>query len=334
MDKKNSKIISLVIPVFNESEVILKTIKYIEDGNYFGDYDYEIIIVNDGSTDDTWDKIEYLSQAYSNIRGISFSRNFGKEAAILSGLAYANGDAVITFDADLQHPPETIRVFIKKWEEGVKVVEGIKSNRGKENKIHGFFASRFYSIMSHAVDNNLTDTSDFKLLDRDVVNVILKMPEKQMFYRAITSWVGFSTTKIEYEVHERISGKTKWSTVKLISYAIRNITSFTTAPLQIITICSILFFALSIIETILALVKRANGTAIEGFVTVILLQLISGCIVMFALGLIGYYIAKIYDEVRNRPRYIVEKETRKLQDSGDEDFSKRKNHWGEKKKKV
>ena len=225
---------------------------------------------------------------------------------MLAGLAYASGKAVITMDSDLQHPPETICKFLDVWKEGYKVVEGVKSNRGQETVGYSLFAKGFYRMLSRALGKNLVNASDFKLLDREVVDVILKMPEKQMFYRAITSWVGFKSITIEYEVKERKYGKSKWTTVQLIQYAIRNITSFTSAPLQIITICSLLFLALGIWQGILAIVKWATGSALEGFTTVILLQFISGSIIMFALGLIGYYIAKLNDEIRNRPRYIIE----------------------------
>lgn len=156
---------------------------------------------------------------------------------------------------------------------------------------------------------DLRNTSDYKLLDRQIVDIIIRMSERQMFYRAITSWVGFHADRVDYEVQDRLYGKTKWSTVSLIKYALRNISSFTTVPLQIITICSFLFFVLAVIEAVLAIYKWMNGTAAEGFSTVILLQLISGCLIMFALGLIGFYLGKLYDEVRNRPRYIVEKDT-------------------------
>ena len=304
------KLISVVIPVYNEAELIIQMIDEVIRVTKDSGYCFEIILINDGSTDDTWKQIENLTSYESgySIRGISFSRNFGKESAILAGLAYSRGLAVITIDGDLQHPPDKILEFIRKWEQGAKIVEGIKRNRGKERKVHRLFSNVFYHLLSHALRRDLSNASDYKLLDREVVDIILCMPEKQMFYRAITFWVGFKTDTIEYEVMERTYGKSKWSAFTLFLYAIRNITSFTTAPLQIITICSGLFIILGIFEMIITLKKWFEGTAVEGFATVILLQLISGGLIMFTLGLIGYYLSKLVDEMRNRPRYIVEKE--------------------------
>lgn len=298
--------ISIVLPVYNESDALAYTIKAIEEIISKENVRYEIILVDDGSTDNSWEVIHNIAEGRGGIRAISFSRNFGKEAALLAGLAYASGQAVITMDSDLQHPPEIIPQFLKAWKDGYKIVEGIKSKRGVETIGYHLFAHIFYQLISRAVGSNLANTSDFKLLDREVINVILKMPEKQMFYRAITSWIGFRSIAIKYEVKKRQHGKSKWSTTQLILYAVRNITSFTSAPLQIIMICSLLFLFLGVWQGVLAFTKWAAGSAVEGFTTVILLQFISGSIIMFALGLIGYYIAKLNDEIRNRPRYIVE----------------------------
>lgn len=295
-----------MISAFNEEESIQYCVNVINDIMSRAEFNYEIVIVDDGSTDNTWCIIQSISLKCPYIKAISFSRNFGKEAAILAGLAYSCGNAVITMDADLQHPPVVILDFIEKWkEENVKIVEGVKNNRGEENILHRCLVNQFYRLMSCAVGKNLSNTSDYKLLDREVVNVILKMPEKQMFYRAITSWTGFKTEIVEYEVQNRIYGRSKWSVLKLMKYAVRNITSFTSAPLQIITACSMFFFALAICMGIISLIKWITGNALEGFTTVILLQLIIGSIIMFALGLIGYYISKLCDEVRDRPRYII-----------------------------
>lgn len=305
-EKSNQTIISIVISAFNEEEIIRYCVNIINDIMSQVEFNYEIVIVDDGSTDNTWSVIKSISLKCLYVKAISFSRNFGKEAAILAGLAYSCGDAVITMDADLQHPPAMIPDFIKKWkEENVKIVEGVKNNRGEENRLHRCMANQFYKLMSCAIGKNLSNTSDYKLLDREVVNVILKMPEKHMFYRAITSWIGFKTDIVVYEVQNRICGRSKWSAFELMKYAVRNITSFSSAPLQVITVCSLFFFVLAICIGFISLIKWITGNAVEGFTTVILLQLIIGSILMFALGLIGYYISKLCDEVRNRPRYIV-----------------------------
>lgn len=302
--------LSIIIPVYNEEDIIENTVIEVECALRPLDYAYEIILVDDGSKDDTWKTIERIEKMKRGgiFKGILFSRNFGKEAALLAGLAYSKGRAVITMDSDLQHPPERIPEFITEWENGYKIVEGVKKSRGNETTIHHVFAGAFYKILSRAVGKDMNNTSDFKLLDREIVDVILKMPEKQMFYRAITAWVGFKSTTVEFNVQKRIYGESKWTAVKLTQYAIRNITSFTSVPLQLITVLGGLFFLLAIFVGIFAMIKWVNGSAVEGFTTVILLQLIYGSITMFAMGLMGYYISKLSDEIRNRPRYIVEKE--------------------------
>lgn len=302
--------LSIIIPVYNEEDIIENTVIEVECALRPLDYAYEIILVDDGSKDDTWKTIERIEKMKRGgiFKGILFSRNFGKEAALLAGLAYSKGRAVITMDSDLQHPPERIPEFITEWENGYKIVEGVKKSRGNETTIHHVLAGAFYKILSRAVGKDMNNTSDFKLLDREIVDVILKMPEKQMFYRAITAWVGFKSTTVEFNVQKRIYGESKWTAVKLTQYAIRNITSFTSVPLQLITVLGGLFFLLAIFVGIFAMIKWVNGSAVEGFTTVILLQLIYGSITMFAMGLMGYYISKLSDEIRNRPRYIVEKE--------------------------
>lgn len=311
--------VSIVLPVYNEGNIVENTVEEVEKILDPLHYTYELILVDDGSDDGTWNQIEKLEKENRGgiFKGILLSRNFGKEAALLAGLAYSRGHAVITMDGDLQHPPEKIPEFIMAWKNGYKIVEGIKSSRGNETVVHHVFASVFYQILSKAVGTDMNDTSDFKLLDREVVDIILQMPEKQMFYRAISAWVGFKSTKVEFKVEKRRQGKSKWTPVKLTKYAIRNITSFTSAPLQIITVLGGLFFVLAIVVGIFALIKWANGSAVEGFATVILLQLIYGSITMFAMGLMGYYISKLNDEIRRRPRYIVEKEIGIDEETGD-----------------
>ncbi len=302
--------ISIVIPIYNESELIAEWCRVIPAilGENEQEYEYEVIFVDDGSTDNSWKMINLLGSKYKWIKGISFSRNFGKDAAIVAGLAYSRGDCVITLDADFQHPPEKIPEFIKCWHDGTKIVEGVKNDRGKEGVLHKYLAKMFYMLMSKAIGRVMDNTSDYKLLDREIVEIILKMPEKQMFYRAITSWIGFKTDVVKYDVRERKKGKSKWSAFKLLMYAIRNTTSFSSAPLQIATCLGIVFFFFSLVVGTFTLLKWLTGGAVQGFTTVILLQLIIGSMTMIVLGLIGYYIAQICESVRSRPRFIVKEE--------------------------
>ena len=236
---------------------------------------------------------------------ISFSRNFGKEGAVFAGIAQAEGDCIAVMDCDLQHPPETLIKMYRLWEDGYQVIEGVKASRGRESFIHKMFAKTFYSIISDATGIDMSRASDFKLMDRQAAEEFLKLPERNVFFRALSSWVGFKTTYVEFDVQEREAGESKWSFKSLVRYAVNNITSFSAAPMQIVTFFGVVFFVFAVLLGIQSLYMYFSGHAVAGFTTVILLLLLVGSILMFSLGVIGYYIAKIYDEVKMRPRYII-----------------------------
>lgn len=297
--------LSVVIPSYNEEKMIHSISNIISSLLESNNISYEIIFINDGSKDKTWEKILKACNKNPNIKGFNFSRNFGKEAAIFAGLTYSSGDCCAVIDCDLQHPPEILLKMYRKWQEGYDVVEGIKASRGKESFLHKIAAKRFYSIISSAAKVDMSRASDFKLLDRKAVDILRSMPEKHIFFRALSSWVGFKTTSVEFHVQEREAGDSKWSTSSLIKYAITNITSFSTAPMQIVTLTGIIFLVFSIILGIQSLYMNFTGQSLEGFTTVILLLLIIGSVIMLSLGIIGYYISKIYEETQNRPRFIV-----------------------------
>ena len=301
------KIMSIVIPAFNEEKNINLIHKKIEEIMKLNNINYEMIFVDDGSKDKTWESIENVAKDNSNVKGIKFSRNFGKESGIFAGLKEAKGDCCAVIDSDLQHPPETLVEMYKLWEDGYDVIEGIKLDRGKEHKLYKSFSKVFYKLMSSATRIDMEKTSDFKLLDRKAVDSIIELPEKNMFFRAMSAWVGFKTVTIGYEVQERATGESKWSTISLVKYAITNIVSFTTAPLHIVTFLGVLFFVFTILFGLHSIYNYFSGQALGGFTTLILLQLIIGSIIMFSLGIIGTYIGAIYDEVKDRNRYIVEK---------------------------
>ena len=227
----------------------------------------------------------------------------------MAGLACAKGDACAVIDCDLQHPPEKLVEMYRLWEQGYQVVGGVKLSRGREGVFHRVAAGIFYSIISRATGIDMRNASDFKLMDREVVEAVLKMPERQFFFRAISSWVGFRSAVVEFQVQERVQGTSKWSIRSLTQYAVTNITSFSSAPLQLVTLSGIVFLIFALALSVQTLVKFLTGDALEGFTTVIMLQLISSSILMLAIGIIGYYVAKIYDEVKGRPRYIVAEET-------------------------
>lgn len=298
-------VLSVVLPAYNEELMMEKTCNVLHEILSNAGISYELVLINDGSTDNTWNEILKAGEKDPHILGIRFSRNFGKEAAIFAGLAQASGDVIAVMDCDLQHPPETLIEMYHKWEKGYEVIEGVKKSRGKESFLHKESAGFFYKLMSKATRIEMQNASDFKMMDRKVVNSILSLPERNMFFRATSSWVGYKTTYVEFEVQEREAGESKWSTGSLIKYAFTNIVAFTTAPLQIVTVGGGLCFSCSLLMILYSLIQYFCGHAIEGYTTTILLLLLIGSAIMLSLGVIGYYLAKIYEEVKRRPRYII-----------------------------
>lgn len=301
------KVLSVILPAYNEEKMIHKAAKTIGRILTEAGISYEIVFVDDGSKDATWQQIEEAALKDPHVAGIHFSRNFGKESAMFAGLANAKGDCCAVMDCDLQHPPETLVEMYHLWEQGYEVVEGVKHSRGEEGALHRASAKTFYKIISKATGIDMSRASDFKLLDRKAVDALLKMPERNAFFRALSSWVGFRSTSVEFDVQERTEGESKWSTKSLIRYAMTNIVAFSSAPMQFVTYAGIAVFLLGIILGIQTLVKYFLGHSIEGFTTVILLILLIGSIIMISLGIIGYYISKIYEEVKGRPRYLISK---------------------------
>ena len=304
-ERKQNGLLSVVLPAYCEEASVPRAAQVIGGLLAQADIPHEIVFVDDGSRDGTWAAIQAQTARFPQVRGVRFSRNFGKEAAIFAGLAQARGDCAVVLDCDLQHPPEKIVEMYRLWQEGYQVVEGVKTSRGKESPLHTLAARTFYSIISNATGIDMSRASDFKLLDRRAVDTLLAMREKNAFFRALSSWIGFRTTQVEFEVQPRLEGQSKWSLRSLIRYAVTNITSFSAAPLQIVTLLGVVVFLCSVVLGIWSLWQKVTGQALEGFTTVILLQLIIGSILMICLGIIGYYIAKIYEEIKDRPRYIV-----------------------------
>lgn len=298
-------LVSVVLPAFNEEASVPRAADTITAILTRADIRHELIFVDDGSRDGTWAAIQAQTLRFPQVRGVRFSRNFGKEAAIFAGLAQAEGDCTVVLDCDLQHPPEKILEMYRLWQQGCQVVEGVKASRGRENPLHTFAAKRFYAIISRATGIDMSKASDFKLLDRRAVDTLLAMREKNAFFRALSAWIGFPSAQVEFEVQPRLEGQSKWSVRSLVRYAVTNIASFSTAPLQLVTLLGVIVFLCSVVLSIHSLWQKFTGHALEGFTTVILLQLFIGSILMICLGIIGYYIAKIYEEIKDRPRYIV-----------------------------
>lgn len=276
--------------------------------------DFEMVFVDDGSKDGTWRAIESTASSLEQqMRGIRFSRNFGKEAAIYAGLCAAVGDCCVVIDCDLQHPPRKIVEMYRLWENGCEIVEGIKVDRGDESGAHRLLAQCFYQIISKLTSMDMANSSDFKLIDRKIVDIIKGLPEHSMFFRAISYWVGFKKCEITYTVEERKYGESKWDSRALMRYALKNITAFSAAPMQIVTILGFVALIVAVVFSVISLAQWTAGTAIGGFTTVILLTLLMSSLIMISLGLVGYYIARIYEEVQGRPRFIISESTSSIE---------------------
>ena len=297
--------LSVILPSYNEEKMIpVATARMAEVLGGAG-IDYELLFVDDGSKDKTWSEIQRCAETDPHVVGVHFSRNFGKESAMFAGLETAKGDCAVVIDCDLQHPPEKIVEMYRLWEEGYEVVEGIKEDRGEESGLHRFAANSFYGIISRATGMDMASSSDFKLLDRKVVDTLNRLPERNVFFRALSFWVGYRKAEVSYRVQERTEGESKWSTKSLIKYAITNITSFSSAPLHMVTVMGLITLVVAVVFGVISLVQKIMGVAQPGFTTVILLLLLIGSFLMISLGIIGYYLARIYDEIKGRPRYII-----------------------------
>lgn len=300
--------LSVILPVYNEEKNVENAYRAIRDVLAPEKIEFELVFVNDGSKDKSFEVIRKLAEDVhdAQIVGVSFSRNFGKESAIFSGLSHASGDVCAVMDCDLQHPPETLVEMYHLWQQGYEIIEGVKRSRGKENVFYKEAAKLFYNLISRSTGIDMYRSSDFKMLDRKVVNEYIKLTERNVFFRALSTWLGYRRTIVEFDVQERVAGTTKWSVKSLVKYAISNITSFTTAPMQLITVLGIIFFIFALVLGIQSFVRWATGYALEGFTTVILLLLITGSLIMISLGIIGYYLARIYEEIKGRPRSIID----------------------------
>lgn len=299
--------LSVVIPAYNEEKLIGLAAGRVGGILREAGVPYELIFVDDGSADRTWEEIGQAAQSDECVRGVSFSRNFGKEAAIFAGLEAARGECCAVIDCDLQHPPEKLPEMYALWQQGWEVVNGVKANRGKESGLHTFAANAFYRMMSKAVRIDMASSSDFKLMDRRVVDALLGLGERKTFFRALTGWVGFRSINVEFNVADRAEGSSHWSTLSLFRYAFSNIASYSSAPMQIVTVLGVLTLILSLVLGVQTLIRWALGHAADGFTTVIILLLLIGSILMISLGIIGYYIAELFIEVKARPRYLVAK---------------------------
>ena len=312
------KMLSVVMPIYNETQIAVgveRTIGVLEKANI----PYELILVDDGSTNNAWNEMTDLAAKHETITAIALSRNFGKESALCAGLDAVRGDCCICIDSDMQHPPEIIPEMYRLWrDEGYEVVEGVKKARIKENPIYRFCAKSFYGILKKISGIDLQNASDFRLLDKLALDAWRSMPEKETFFRGMSSWIGFRRTQVYFDVAEREIGTSRWSTKALVRLAVNAITSYSSVPLYFATMFGVLFLIFFVIMFVQTLYMKLRGYAQSGFTTVIILQLIIGSVIMINIGIIGIYIKKIYEEAKNRPRYIVRRVVRGKKDDDSE----------------
>lgn len=315
------KTVDLVVPCYNEEEGL---VVFVEETSKIVDiidgYSFRFVLVDDGSADNTLNIMKILAKQYTNVRYLSFSRNFGKEAAMYAGLKHSSADYVVVMDADLQHPPAMIPDMIKGIEEGYDCCAARRSSREGESKIRSFFSRTFYKL-----SNKITDVSmphgavDFRIMSRQMVNAVLQLAEVQRFSKGLFSWVGFKTKWLPYENVERAIGTTKWSFWGLFKYAIDGIASFSVAPLRIIAALGLIISLVAFVYIIIVLIQTLIfGIAVPGYATTLCAVLFMGGIIELSVGILGEYISRIYMESKKRPIFLI-KQTNLDEDKDDEE---------------
>ena len=299
--------ITILMPVYNEGDYIYDNVMTVDKILDDDAIEHQFLLVDDGSRDHSWKEMCRLAADHPQVTVLHLSRNFGKEAALCAGLENVSGDAVVVMDSDLQHPPELIPEMVRLWkEEGYDVVEGVKANRGKESLGSKIAALTFYRTFRKTTGIDIGVASDFKLMDASAVEAWRQLPEKNTFFRGLSAWVGYNRYALPFEVAPRAGGETKWTLKSLVKLAVNSITSYTAAPLFIVFWVGLLMGLAAVVLGVHTLYRYFSGSAVEGFSTVILLLLFIGSGIMLSLSVIGLYIAKIYDEVKGRPRYLIQ----------------------------
>ena len=299
-------LISVVIPLYNEGLHVKQLLADLKMALQEIGCRFEVVLVDDGSSDDTWVAIKDEARMWPDLRAIQLSRNFGKELALCAGLERARGEAIIVMDGDGQHPPALLPTMIEKWRTcGADIVQAVKVKRGRESATSKAGAFLFYVILNKLSGFELKGASDFKLINRKVLDTWLAMRERNVFFRGMTAWMGFRTIQIPFEVAPRRAGKSGWSYLRRAKLALIGITTFSSFPLRLVTFAGMIFFLFAVGLGVQTLYLKLAGRAFTGFATVILLELIIGSLLMISLGIIGEYLARIYEEVKGRPRYIV-----------------------------
>ena len=306
MEKKT---INIIVPCFNEKDNIKPLISEIEEEMRLlkDKYDYFITFVNDGSNDGSLELLIEESNIDKHIRYLHFSKNFGHQLAVKAGIDYSNEDIVISMDADLQHPPSMIPMLISKWEEGYQVVNTLRIYPKSISKKKKLISKWFYKLLNLISEEKIIDGSaDFRLMDKNVIDIIKTMDESEPFLRGIVPWVGFKQTHIPYQANERLSGKTKYTVKKMFSLALSGITSFSVKPLYFGVYLGFLFSILSLLYIPYVAYSFLNGTEISGWASLIMTVVFFGGLQLSILGIIGIYMGKVFKQTKNRPNYIVQ----------------------------
>lgn len=301
-------LLSVVVPCMNEEQVLPETHRHLVSVLNQAPVAFEIIYVDDGSSDATPDVLRKLQEQDAHVRVVRFSRNFGHQIAITAGIEHAGGDAVVIIDADLQDPPAVILEFLAKWMDGFDVVYGVRTERDGESPFKLWTAKLFYRFISRLSDTSIpVDTGDFRLMDRRVVDALLSMPERDRFVRGMVSWLGFSQTAVAYHREPRVAGRTKYSLFKMIRFALDGIFSFSILPLRLATWIGFAASGLSILGIVIVFLDKyfAVPGMVKGWSSTVVVVLFIGGVQLICLGLIGEYVGRIYGESKRRPLYVV-----------------------------
>ncbi len=299
-------LLSVVAPVYNEGPGVERFVARMAEVLEGAGIRYELVLVDDGSVDDSWRRVAEQSLLDGRVRGVQLSRNFGKESAVLAGLEHADGDAVVVIDSDLQHPPTAIPAMLRCWRDGAHVVEAVKRNRTGQSWLNKLAAKVFNVTFTRLTAVDLVNATDFRLLSRAAVDALLSLPEHASFFRGTSSWIGFRRATVEVDIDHREGGRSRWTMRALFRLAVNGLTSFTSAPLHLVTLGGLAFAAFSLLLGVQTLVRWTRGGSLAGFPTVILVLLVMGTFILLGLGIIGEYLARIHEEVRARPRFLVQ----------------------------
>ena len=306
-ETRSPALLSVVAPAYNEVELVETFVQRTFAA--LADYALELIVVDDGSSDGTAERLDAMADSDTRLRVVHLSRNFGHQAALTAGLEHALGDVVAMIDADLQDPPELIPKMVEQWEAGSDVVYAVRREREGETAFKLATASGFYKVFNKLTQVDLENNSgDFRLLDRRALDALLSMTERSRFLRGMTVWVGFRQTAVPYERGPRSAGETKYTLRKMVRFSIDAITSFSHLPLQLSTYVGLLFAGVAFVAIPVVIALRAIGSYLPGFGTITIILLLMGGLILMALGVIGEYVGRIYDEVKHRPLYIVREE--------------------------